>query len=246
MAGSDIKSLQEKSNVLKLFVAPGDGNSTTSVYEDDGESQAYKEEFATTAVSKEADASHVKVTVAARKGTYNGIDNSRRLQFVFAGVFAPEKVLVNGKEVAYSRFADHDYETYGKTAVWGYNGADLSATVYLPETSADEEITVECRFNDYAASHRELLNGKKALMHRMMALTPEAKLAFGKTVDPYMMLPDSFLALAQCASFINEDPQNTGKYLENIDKAALVKELDSFEKLPAEFTAKVKAQINAE
>lgn len=246
MAGSDIKSLQEKSNVLKLFVAPGDGNSTTSVYEDDGESQAYKEEFATTAVSKEADASHVKVTVAARKGTYNGIDNSRRLQFVFAGVFAPEKVLVNGKEVAYSRFAGHDYETCGKTAVWGYNGADLSATVYLPETSADEEITVECRFNDYAASHRELLNGKKALMHRMMALTPEAKLAFGKTVDPYMMLPDSFLALAQCASFINEDPQNTGKYLENIDKAALVKELDSFEKLPAEFTAKVKAQINAE
>ena len=165
---------------------------------------------------------------------------------VFAGVFAPEKVLVNGKEVAYSRFADHDYETCGKTAVWGYNGADLSAIVYLPETSAAEEITVECRFNEYATSHRELLNGKKALMHRMMALTPEAKLAFGKTVDPYMMLPDSFLALAQCASFINEDPQNTGKYLENIDKAALVKELDSFEKLPAEFTAKVKAQINAE
>ena len=111
-------------------------------------------------------------------------------------------------------------------------------------SAASEEITVECRFNEYAASHRELLNGKKALMHRMMDITPETKLVFGKYVDAYMMLPDSFLALAQCSSFINEDPQNAGKYLEAINTKALVDEFSSMEKLPAEYVAKIKAQVN--
>ena len=244
MAGADIRSLQEKSNELRLFVAPGDGNSAITYYEDDGVSQAYKEEFATTAISKVSDAQSVKVTVAARKGTYNGIDPNRRLQFIFAGVFAPEKVYVNGVEVPYSRFAAHNAEADGTKAEWGYNGADLSAVVYLPESAASEEVTVECRFNDYAASHKELLNGKKALMHRMMDITPETKLVFGKYVDAYMMLPDSFLALAQCSSFINEDPQNAGKYLEAINTKALVDEFSSMEKLPAEYVAKIKAQVN--
>ena len=244
MAGASIRSLQEKSNELRLFIAPGDGTSSVAVYEDDGTSQAYTEEFATTDVTKESDAYSVKVTVAARKGTYKGIDPDRRLQFIFAGVFAPENVYVNGKEIPYSRFAAHDAEVSVDEAEWGYNGADLSAVVYLPESEASEAVTVECRFSEYSASHRELLNGKKALMHRMMAITPEAKLVFGKNVDAFMMLPESFLALAQCSSFISEDPRNTGKYLETIDVKALIDELASFEKLPAGFVTKIEAQLD--
>lgn len=244
MAGEKITSLQEKDNNIRIFVAPGDGESSTSLYEDDGETQAYKDEYATTVISKSADASHVKVTVSGRKGTYNGIDPNRRLQIVFARVFAPEKVFVNGIEIPYSRFAAHNAEVNGTEAEWGYVGADLSAVVYLPESAATEEITVECRFSDYAATHRDLLNGKKALMHRMMELTPETKLVFGKNIDPYMMLPDSFLALAQCSSFISEDPQNAGKYLESIDSKALIDEFSKMEKLPSEFIAKIQAQVN--
>ena len=163
---------------------------------------------------------------------------------MFARVFAPEKVFVNGIEIPYSRFAAHNAEVNGTEAEWGYVGADLSAVVYLPESAATEEITVECRFSDYAATHRDLLNGKKALMHRMMDLTPETKLVFGKNIDPYMMLPDSFLALAQCSSFISEDPQNAGKYLESIDSKALIDEFSKMEKLPSEFVAKIQAQVN--
>ena len=81
-------------------------------------------------------------------------------------------------------------------------------------------------------------------MHRMMELTPETKLVFGKNIDPYMMLPDPFLALAQCSSFISEDPQNAGKYLESIDSKALIDEFSKMEKLPSEFIAKLQAQVN--
>lgn len=244
MASPDITSLQEKSDVIRLLIVPGEGDSETSIYEDDGATQAYTSDFATTTVRKSADASHIKVTVSPRKGSYCGISPVRKLQFVFAGIFAPEKVFVNGAEIPYSRFAAHNDKTDGNETEWGYNGADLSAVVYLPETSADEETTVECVFSDYAASHKELLNGKKGLMHRMMDLTPEAKLVFGKNIDAYMMLPDSFLALAQCSSFISEDPQNAGKYLKAIDTESLIKEFSSMEKLPAAFTAKIKAQTD--
>ena len=246
MASGKIKSLQEKDNTLKLFVAPGDGESTVSVYEDDGATQAYCTEYATTLVRKVSDASSLRITVSPRHGVYRGIDPNRRVQVVLAGVFAPEKVTVNGVEVPYSRFAAHNAEVSGKNAEWGYEGADLSAVLYLPETPASEELVVEFSFNEYAASHRDLLNGKKGLMHRMMDITPEAKLIFGKYVDAYMMLPDPFLALAQCASFINEDPQNAGKYLEKIDTASLIADFANYEKIPADFVAKVKAQVGAE
>lgn len=241
MASERINSLQEKNNVLKLFVAPGDGSSECSVYEDDGQTQAYKEEYATTKVLKESDASHVKVTVCGREGSYAGADPNRTLEIVLAGVFAPEKVYVNGVEVPYSRFVEHNVETGLKEAEWGYAGADLTATVYLPEKSAAEEVVVECVFSDYAASHRELLDGKKALMHRMMDITPEVKLVFGKYVDAYIMLPDSFLALAQCSSFINENPQDAGKYLEAIDVKRMTDEFDAMENIPANFKTKLKA-----
>lgn len=246
MASERIRSLQEKDNTLKLFVAPGDGESSVSVYEDDGETQAYSEEYATTLVSKVSDASCVRITVAPRQGNYRGMGADRRIQVVLAGVFAPEKVTVNGVEVPYSRFAAHDSEVSAKNAVWTYVGSELSAVIYLPETPASETLTVECSFDGYSASHRDLLNGKKGLMRRMMDMTPEAKLVFGKYVDAYMMLPDPFLALAQCASFITEDPRNAGKYLERIDIQALLDNLESFENIPADFLAKVKAQVGKE
>ena len=246
MASDKIKSLQEKDNTLKLFVAPGDGESTVSVYEDDGVTQAYTTEYATTNVRKVSDASSVRITVAPRQGSYRGIATERRVQVVLAGVFAPEKVTVNGVEVPYSRFAAHNAEVSRKDAVWGYEGADLSAVIYLPETLASEELVIECAFNEYSASHRDLLNGKKGLMHRMMDITPETKLIFGKYVDAYMMLPDPFLALAQCASFINEDPQNVGEYLEKIDTVTLITDFANYKNIPADFVAKVKAQVGEE
>ena len=246
MAGPEITSLQEKSNILKVFVAPGDGESRASVYEDDGATQAYKTEYATTELSKVSDASFTRVTVAPRKGTYSGIDPNRQLQFAIAGVFAPESVTVNGIEIPYSRFAENDYRTGCTVPEWSYDGTNLTVMVYLPEKPAAEEVVVECRYNEYAQTHRELLSGKKGLMHRMMDLTPEVKIVFAQYVDSYMMLPDSFLALAQCSSFIREDPKNAGKYLEEINPENLIDDLSKYESIPDDFISKLKALTTLE
>ena len=120
---------------------PG-GDSKTTLYEDDGTSQAYETDYATTEVSREVTDGKVTVKIAARSGSYKGISLTRKLRVVLDGATAPTGVTVNGRAVPFSRFAARD-AAEGKE-VWGYNGAELAVTVYIAEASASVPVTVEC------------------------------------------------------------------------------------------------------
>jgi len=237
MASQSIQSLQENSNELYFFIAPGNGESKTSLYEDDGKSQAYVSEYSTTEISKNSNENNIKVTVSPRKGQYTGQNANRLVRVVLEGVFAPESVKINGADVPYDRFAENTVKNSTSKAVWGYNGCDLAATIYVPQKSAAEEIVIECSYNDFAAQNVSLLRGKKCIIHRMMALTPEAKMAMS-----LRSLPLDFQNLAQCGSYITEDTKNAGKYLQAIDLGAAAKAFDDT-KASSEFKAKVKAQL---
>lgn len=233
LAGHEITSLQQPSNVLRLLVVPGEASSTAFIYEDDGKSQAYDEEYATTIVSKSLSGTHLSLKVAAREGSYEGMNPLRKVDIILEGVLAPEKMVVNGDEVPYSRFA-----TYEEGPVWGYDGAGLAATIYLPESPAAEEIVIECTLQE---CDRALLNGKKGIMKRMMALTPESKLVLKGNIDP-----SAFLLLPQCSSFITEDPANAAEYLMEMDPVVAVEKLVSFGIVPDAFISKIKAQSGIE
>ena len=197
LADDTISSLQEASNVLRLFVAPGQGESSLCYYEDDGRSQAYVKEFATTRITKQSTATSCTLTVEPREGCYQGMSPLRQLEFVLEGVPVPVSVTVNGEE-----------------APWRYEGKDLALVVSLPERPAGERLVLSCRFPETDPS---LLRGKKALMHRMMAYTPVLKDVFNTCVDPYKLLSRPFLKLAQCASHIDADPDGLEGYLRRID-----------------------------
>lgn len=234
MASPEISSLQEKSNELHIFVAPGNGESSVTTYEDDGSTQAYHSEFATTIINKTSSPDYCKVTVGARKGEYKGMQENRKITVILEGVFAPETVTVNGKAFGYDRF-DSD-------GCWFYDGKELAVKINIPEMAADKEIVVECKYNDYAAANQNLLYGKKAVLKRMAAITPEVKYVFGDYVDSYELLPIPFLRLAQGSSKITEDPANTGKYVEEMDVQAMIDKFASYAKLPKAFQAKIAAQ----
>lgn len=237
-AAPDISSLQEVTDEIWFKVIPGDGSSETLLYEDDGVSQAYADEYATTRVSKTSGEGRLSFVVYPREGHYKGILPDRKIRVCMEGVFAPKHVSVNGVEIPYSRFAKRDASN-GKVC-WGYEGAELSATVYLPVMSASETVVLECEFE--RDEDRALLNGKKGLIRRMMALTPEAKMMFERYVQHDLQLPSAFLDLAQCGSYITEDPSNAIKYLGMMDLDALEEELAEFETLPVEFVKKLLAQ----
>lgn len=241
MAGPEITSLQYQSPELRFFVAPGDGESSTILYEDDGESQSYAEQYATTKVTKKSNASYLVLKVDPRQGSFKGMLSERNVSVVLEGVFAPKSVKINGVEVPYSRFASFDAKE-GKT-VWGYKGDDLAVIIYVGHKPADVALEISCEFGK-DMEKRGILNGKKGLIKRMMDFTPETKLTFEHYTVPGMQLPSTFMTLSQCGSYITEGPINALKYLEAIDGEAMMKDYEKWERLPVEFKKKTKAQLN--
>ena len=234
MAAPTITSLQEASNENWFLLVPGEGASQTTLYEDDGTSQAYASDFATTLVSREVSEGKVTVKIAARGGSYEGMSPTRKLRVVLDGATSPSNVTVNGREVPYSRFAARDAAA-GKE-VWGYDGAELAVTVYLAEASASVPVTVECD------SRFAFTDGQKAVLKRMRAITPEAKLKFAAAVNTDLQLTPELLRYAGTASYITEDPQNAEKYLGELSAKALQQDLAEY-KLPQGFVDKLFAQI---
>jgi hypothetical protein len=157
---------------------------------------------------------------------------------VLDGFFAPTSVKVNGVEVPYSRFAS--YQQDASEQVWGYNGNKLQATIYLAESSADQPLEIVCSYDAKATS--EQLNGKKGLIGRIMKMTPEAKIRFAALKIRDLQLPSELMNIAQCGSYITEDPFNAPKYLEAMDVQAMIDNVNSWEKLSADFKSKVAAQ----
>ena len=92
-------------NEIWLCVAPGDGKFETELYEDDGSTQAYESEWATTRVSKESSARSLSLTVEPRSGSYRGMDPNRTVRIVLESVPAPISVKLGNLEIPYSRFA---------------------------------------------------------------------------------------------------------------------------------------------
>ncbi|MBQ1209095.1 MAG: DUF5110 domain-containing protein [Bacteroidales bacterium] len=219
LADENIESLQEKNNTLRLFVAPGDGESSYVYYEDDGMSQAYTNDYATTLIKKQSNASSCRVEVAAREGKYAGMDANRRVQIILEGVFVPSSVTVNGEAIAYERFAE---EVAGK-ASWNYSGKDLAVVVTLPEAAADQAVVVECNYT--TTEDVALLRGKKGIFNRMMKYTPVLKDKFNEHIDRYKLISRPFLKVAQCASLIENNLDQMVDYLKNIDVAAVEADL---------------------
>ena len=111
--------------------------------------------------------------------------------------------------------------------------------VYTGDDAADSTLSVECVFNDDGDRFR---SGKKGLIRRMMALTPEAKLMVEHHVMSGMQLPVEFLDIAQCGSYISENPERASDLLDSIDIPAMNSRFDGFGKLPETFRQKVAAQ----
>ena len=222
LAGSGITDLQHQSGELVLMVAPGCGRFETSLYEDDGSTESYHSAYATTHISKESDAQRLTLSVEPRVGSFDGMLPTRNVTLRLEGIFAPKRVLINGKPVEYRRFAAND------SPCWGYDGYQLCAYVHAGELPADELLTVEVEYD--TDSDLCVLDGKKGLIGRMMKLTPAKK-------------PLSFLKVSQCGSFVTEDPTGAENYLKAIDTQKLIEEFNSFENVPSEFLHKLEAQV---
>ena len=237
MAGTGIGNLQETSDELRIYVAPGEGDSSAVLYEDDGTTQAYATDYATTSINKSCKDGKITVRLAAREGSYCGMPAERVVRVDFAGAAAPGNVSVDGREVPYHRFAAEECAKTGSPC-WTYDGMNLTAVVFLPAMPVDRETVVSVETDRFFTS------GEKALLHRMRGITPEVKLQFATHYDSMMMLPDQFLKFAGCASYITENPSGAASFIGALDIKAMEAQLREYP-IPDDFIRKVVTQATA-
>ena len=129
LAGKGIQNLQEPSDELRILIAPGAGKNSIRHYEDDGVSQAYPSQFATTVISKKATGSGLTVEVGARQGSYKGMSGTRKLGLVLPGLSRCPKATMAGQPLQCS-----------------YDSDTKQAYIDIPEGPADEACTVTVKF----------------------------------------------------------------------------------------------------
>ena len=129
LAAKGIQNLQGISDELRIYIAPGKGRSSYVHYEDDGVSQAYPTEYATTRITKEANAVGVTVEIGPANGEFQGKPFSRKLSLVLGGVSRCPEAMLNGRTLDCS-----------------YDADTREVTVFLPPTPASQTQKVVVRY----------------------------------------------------------------------------------------------------
>lgn len=191
MASPSIMSLQESSDELYILAVPGEDSFRTRLYEDGGDNADYDSVYSFTTLAREMISSGIKVTVGPREGYYEGASAQRRIRLLLPGFTAPERVLVNGNELPYSRFAED--------GTWGYDGASLTVTVYAEATSATAETVIEC------CGRYAFVSGESGRLKRARAAAERVKYA-QNAEDKYKWPDDAKMKWIGAASRITENP----------------------------------------
>lgn len=141
-----VKNLRYNDEAVRLTVFPG-GNGSFSFYEDNGNDQLYKDQYARTQLSSEWKENKLTIHVGQRKGSYKDMPEKRTYCVDVVGSVPADKVLVNGKPVEAE-----------------YDGTSLTLTVDLPACDCTSDYTVEVF---YKAGQPEVNNGLYGQFKRM-------------------------------------------------------------------------------
>ena len=117
-------NLSTRPDRLILKVVPG-GNGRTLLYEDEGDTEGYKQgAYTTTTISHDGNT----LTILPREGKFAGMPESRSYTVEFLAVNRPNAVVINGSQVAESE--------------WKYDAQRRLLTVKVARTSCDKKTVV--------------------------------------------------------------------------------------------------------
>ena len=206
-------------------------------YEDDGVSGNYESEFATTKITNRKQGNNIRITIAPRKGKYDGMAASRAYELRFPAQLPPKRVSFNGKLLPYSRF--------GGVNTWSYDGYTLAPIVHVAECDCSREHTIELVYDANMQEAQPRLYGKQRVFNRCVALMPELKIIYATHYDPYPLMPDAFMNVSQAPNFILEDPTKIIDYIDRYEKSLdeCIPTLEGLGVFPAEFIQRLKTQL---
>ena len=159
--GEEVNNLNSNDEDIYVTVFPG-GEGCFEMYEDAGNDKDYAESYATTNISSRWNSNVQTVTIAPRKGSYEGMPAEREFKVKVLASEAPANVTVNGENVPYE-----------------YLGEDLAFVIDIPVADCSVEKTVVITYADDQPAIAEGLIG----ISRRMARSIEA-LKFRTGADP--------------------------------------------------------------
>ena len=159
--GEEVNNLNSNDEDIYVTVFPG-GEGCFEMYEDAGNDKDYAESYATTNISSRWNSNVQTVTIAPRKGSYEGMPAEREFKVKVPASEAPANVTVNGENVPYE-----------------YLGEDLAFVIDVPVADCSVEKTVVITYADDQPAIAEGLIG----ISRRMARSIEA-LKFRTGADP--------------------------------------------------------------
>lgn len=130
LAAEGIQNLQSPQREMRIFVAPGKGTHSYVHYEDDGISQAYEKDFATTEFVCKASAASCVLEIGKRVGTYDGMPSERAYTVVLGGLERKPVVKLSGGIALPS---EYDPET-------------KEAVIMLPVLRSDETCRIDVKY----------------------------------------------------------------------------------------------------
>ena len=238
MNPEQISNLQQACDTLVLTFVPG-GDGELRHYEDDGTSQRYTTEYATTLITKRQTGNVIRAEIAARQGSYAGAPQSRSYELRFPATFPPRRITINGEEIPYARFP--------KAGEWTYDAYTLAPVIHTRAMACDRPIVVELTLDDEALTKQELLYGKSGIFKRCVDLTVEFKLEQGRFGETYLLLPREYLRVSQCPNFILEYPETALERITEFDEALqrMFETTDRMEIIGPSFKEKLHRQLGS-
>ncbi len=157
MYTDEVMNLNGNAEDIVVTVFPGgNGTSSFSLYEDNGNDKRYASEYARTELTALRDGQELTVTVGGRKGRYADMPDSRSFKVKVLSSSVPEAVTVNGEPAAYE-----------------YLGEEFALLVDLPESSCAEEKVVKVTYpaeevdmNGLAGAARRVAKSMEGLKYR--------------------------------------------------------------------------------
>ena len=236
MYPKSVRNLQVASNSYVLTCVPG-GDGEATIYEDDGKSKDYASVYSTIKVTKRTEGNKVTITIAPRKGSFDGASATTSYEVRLPANYPPKAVRVDGKELKYNR--------YPEAGEWGYDGYTLAPYILVGEINSAKGCVVEVEFAEGDLAQQSKLFGIQGIVNRCVPLTAEFKEVYGKYYDSGSMMPDFYMNISQAPNFITEFPKDIQKSIDNYYKSLeeCLVEVAKMDKFPAEFRARVAALL---
>jgi len=196
----------QRADPLVLALFPG-GDGTFSLYEDGGNTSAYRAgEFSRAALRWSGEGSRRVLSIDPPEGSYPGMIEQRRFELRVVGIMPPGSVSCNGKKLGQVRNPEDEG--------WTYDGLRGELCIRTDALRVSDPVTVTLEgVNDLPFSFQGL-RGVLARLHRVMPLL--------NNLWPKEWSPESLIAAAQTGNRMSIAPARAMEELHGL-RAALLK-----------------------